>query len=199
MPRSIGVLLGKSINFKTNLKLINMANLTNCLNSCSIYVGTYKKYNEGSLFGEWLNLSDYLDYEELLEAMKELHQDEHDPEFMFQDYENCSFFEKLGLINESFLSAEIYKISQQIDNSCYDIEIFEAYVDCIGKLDFQCIYNNVMNYYIGEYSDDETFAQYILKESIPESLSNYIYVDWEATSRNLMYDYFESNGYYFKS
>ncbi|MEA1847520.1 antirestriction protein ArdA [Chryseobacterium sp. MHB01] len=176
-----------------------MTNLQNCLGSCSIYVGTYTKYNNGLLLGKWLNLSDYSDYNELLEAMKELHKDEHNAEFMFQDYENCSFFEKLGLINENFLSAEIYEISRQIDNSCYDIEIFEAYVDCIGKLDFQSIYNNVMNYYIGEYSSDETFAQSILEEDILDNLPNYIYVDWEATSRNLMYDYFESNRHYFKS
>lgn len=52
---------------------------------------------------------------------------------------------------------------------------------------------------MGEYSDDETFAQYMLEESIPEGLPNYIFIDWEATARNLMYDYFESGGYYFRS
>lgn len=77
--------------------------------------------------------------------MYELHSDESNPEFMFQDYENCSFFEKLGLI--------------------------------------------------GSYISND--AQYILEEDIPESLPNYI--DWEATARNLMFDYFESDGYYFRS
>ncbi|WP_079243270.1 antirestriction protein ArdA [Chryseobacterium indologenes] len=176
-----------------------MTNLQNCLDTASIYVGTYKKYNESSLFGRWLNLSDYSDYDELLEAMKELHQDEHDPEFMLQDYENCSLFEKLGLIEESYLSNEIFEIAEQINYSGYDLEIFEAYLDCIGKMDFQSIYNGVINYYMGEFSDDETFAQYILEENIPESLPNYIYIDWEATAKSLMYDYFESNGHYFKS
>ena len=52
---------------------------------------------------------------------------------------------------------------------------------------------------MGEYSDDETFAQYILEESIPESLPNFIYIDWEVTARNLMYDYYSNDGYYFKS
>ncbi|AZA80312.1 antirestriction protein ArdA [Chryseobacterium sp. G0186] len=176
-----------------------MTNLKNCLDSCSIYVGTYQKYNNRNLYGKWLNLSDYLDYDKLLEAMKELHQDEHDPEFMFQDYENCSFFEKLGLIAESHLSNEIFEIAEQINDSNYELEIFEAYVDCIGKMDFQSVYDGVINYYIGEYSDDETFAQYILEESIPESLPNYIYIDWESTARNIMCDYFESNRHYFRS
>lgn len=99
MPRSIGVLLGESINFKCNLKLINMTNLQNCLDNCSVYCGTYHKYNNSSLYGKWLNLSDYSSYEELQEAMRELHKDEHDPEFMLSDYEHCELFERLGLIS----------------------------------------------------------------------------------------------------
>ncbi|WP_260264062.1 antirestriction protein ArdA [Elizabethkingia ursingii] len=74
-----------------------MTKLLNCLDTICIYVGTYKKYNEGSLFGKWLSLSDYSDYDELLEAMKELHKDEDDPEFMFQDYECPSFIQSLGI------------------------------------------------------------------------------------------------------
>ncbi|MDP9960044.1 antirestriction protein ArdA [Chryseobacterium lathyri] len=94
-----------------------MTNLQNCLDSCSIYVGTYAKYNNGSLFGKWLNLADYSDYDELLEAMQELHEDEPDSEFMMLDYENCSFFERLGLIGESHISKEIYEIAEQINDS----------------------------------------------------------------------------------
>ncbi len=176
-----------------------MTKLTNCLDTASIYVGTYAKYNNGSLYGKWLNLSDYSDYDELLTAMYKLHSDESDPEFMFQDYENCSFFEKLGLIGESYISSEIFEIADQMNDSGHDLEIFEAYLSCVGKMDFQSIYDGVMNYYMGEYSDDETFAQYMLEESIPEGLPNYIFIDWEATARNLMYDYFESGGYYFRS
>lgn len=143
-----------------------MTNLQNCLDSCSIYVGTYAKYNNGSLYGKWLNLSDYSNYEELLAEMEELHKDESDPEFMLSDYENCELFEKLGLISECHISPEIYEIASQIDDSGFDIEVFESYVDCVGKMDFQSVYDGVINYYIGEYSDDETFAQYMLEESI---------------------------------
>ncbi|MDR6489340.1 antirestriction protein [Chryseobacterium vietnamense] len=176
-----------------------MTNLQNCLDTASIYCGTYAKYNNGSLYGKWFNLGDYSDYDELLTVMYELHSDESAPEFMLQDYENCSFFEKLGLVGESYLSNEIFEIAEEINDSGYDLDIFEAYLNCIGRMDFQNIYDGVINYYMGEYSDDETFAQYILEENIPDSLPNYIYIDWEATARNLMYDYFESNGHYFKS
>lgn len=176
-----------------------MANLTNCPDTMCIYVGTYKKYNEGSLFGEWLNLADYSSYDELIKAMKQLHNDEEDPEFMLQDYENCSFFEKLGLIGESYISDEVFEIVHQINDSGHDLEVFEAYIDCVGKMDFQSVYEGVVDYYMGEYLDNEVFAQYLLEMDIPESLPNYIYIDWETTARNLMFDYFESNGHYFKS
>lgn len=52
------------------------------------YVGTYKKYNEGNLAGKWLNLADYSTYQDFLQACKELHKNEHDPEFMIQDWED---------------------------------------------------------------------------------------------------------------
>lgn len=52
-----------------------------------IYVGTYAKYNSGSIQGAWLDLEDFDDKESFLEACKELHADESDPELMFQDFE----------------------------------------------------------------------------------------------------------------
>ena len=52
------------------------------------YVGTYGKYNGGSLAGGWLDLSDYATYQDFLKACKELHKNESDPEFMIQDWEN---------------------------------------------------------------------------------------------------------------
>ena len=52
-----------------------------------VYVGTYKKYNEGSLFGKWLDMSDYDSYEDFIVACKELHKDEDEPELMFQDFD----------------------------------------------------------------------------------------------------------------
>ena len=52
-----------------------------------VYVGTYKKYNEGSIAGGWLDLADYPSYKEFLTACRKLHKNERDPEFMIQDSE----------------------------------------------------------------------------------------------------------------
>ncbi|MNL78164.1 Antirestriction protein (ArdA) [compost metagenome] len=58
------------------------------INEARIYVGTYAKYNDGSIAGGWLDLSDYSNKDEFYQACTQLHADEEDPEFMFQDYEN---------------------------------------------------------------------------------------------------------------
>lgn len=31
-----------------------------------VYVGTYAKYNNGDISGEWLDLTDYVDYDDFL-------------------------------------------------------------------------------------------------------------------------------------
>lgn len=50
-----------------------------------VYVGTYKKYNEGSLDGGWLTLTDYKDYAEFCAACRKLHKTERDAKFMIQE------------------------------------------------------------------------------------------------------------------
>lgn len=41
-----------------------------------LYVGTYKKYNEGSLFGMWIGLEQFTDAEDFFEVCRQLHEDE---------------------------------------------------------------------------------------------------------------------------
>ena len=50
----------------------------------AVYVGTYRKYNEGSLYGAWLDITKFEDYDEFISVCKFLHRDEEDPELMFQ-------------------------------------------------------------------------------------------------------------------
>ena len=76
------------------------------LSEAKVYVGTYGKYNNGSLSGAWLDLSDYSDKEEFYEACRELHKDEEDAEYMFQDWENVPE----GLIGESWISENFFSL-----------------------------------------------------------------------------------------
>jgi len=52
-----------------------------------VYVGTFKKYNDGNLKGGWIDLAKCDSYEDFLSMCKNLHKDEKDPEFMIQDNE----------------------------------------------------------------------------------------------------------------
>ena len=56
----------------------------------AVYCGTYRKYNEGSIDGAWLDLASFKDYDEFMEVCRLLHRDEEDPELMFQDYERSA-------------------------------------------------------------------------------------------------------------
>lgn len=53
-----------------------------------VYVGTYGKYNNGSLAGGWISLRECGDYQTFLKKCRALHRGEHDPEFMIQDTED---------------------------------------------------------------------------------------------------------------
>ena len=45
------------------------------LSEARVYVGTYGKYNNGSLFGAWLDLSDYSDKEDFQEKLGDTEQE----------------------------------------------------------------------------------------------------------------------------
>lgn len=58
------------------------------MGKAKVYVGTYKKYNGGSLAGAWLSLADFKNYDAFLAACNKLHDDEKDPEFLILDSED---------------------------------------------------------------------------------------------------------------
>ncbi len=169
----------------------------------SIYVGTYKKYNEGSIFGQWFNLEDFSDYEELKQAMHELHKNEQDPEFMLQDYECPKLFEELGLISESHISENIFEVLEEIEQCNYDFEVIEAYCNCIGCYNdtITDVISKVEECYNGEYDSDIDFVSNLLEYcgDIPKDLPNYIHIDWEQTAWNVMLDYSTSDNHYFRN
>ena len=172
------------------------------MTSIKIYVGTYRKYNNGSLFGQWIDLNDFSDFEELKNEMFKLHKDEEDPEFMFQDYECSEAIKDLGLISESYLSSDIYNIIEAIENCSYDEEVIESFINSIGIYDtIDEIIEKVEESYSGEYSNDIEFVQELLESTgdIPESLPNYIHIDWKSSTRDIMYDYSADNNHYFRN
>ncbi len=167
------------------------------LQKAVIYVGTYHKYNCGSIEGRWMNLSDYSDKEEFLEACANLHSDEEDPEFMFQDWENIPE----AFIGESWLSEKFFEVRDKMDEM--DEEAFTAWLDYyshdITKKDIDDLVRDFQDQYFGEYDSEEDFAKECVRTM--ENLSDFAeqYFDYEAYARDLFmdgYDYVDGYVFY---
>lgn len=102
----------------------------------AIYCGTYKKYNEGSLFGAWLDLRTFDSYDEFIDVCKQLHADEEDPELMFQDYQ-CFPAE---WYSESCMDEEVFdKIIAFIQMDDDKQKAFKAYVSATAMTAFRIL------------------------------------------------------------
>lgn len=80
-----------------------------------------------------------------------------------------------------------------------DIEINQAYIDNIGEEYAKA--EDVEEAYQGQWDSDEQFAMQLAEDLGFEQPANWPYncIDWEQASRDIMYDYFEVDGYYFRS
>lgn len=171
------------------------------LSEARVYVGTYNKYNNGSLFGKWLDLSDYSDKDEFLEACRELHKDEEDPELMFQDIENIPE----ALISESWLSEKFFELRDAIEKlSETEQEAFFVWCDHhnsdISEEDADDLVSSFEDEYQGEYKDEEDYAYEIVEEcyDLPEFAKTYF--DYEKFARDLfMCDYWFDDGFVFRA
>jgi antirestriction protein len=96
-------------------------------NTPRVYVGTYAKYNNGSLKGDWLDLGDYADKETFLVACRELHSDESGPELMFQAHESIPE----GYISESHIAETFWTEYLALDDD--ERTLLQLYRDNINS------------------------------------------------------------------
>lgn len=139
-----------------------------------VYVGTYGKYNNGSIEGEWLDIEDYSDKDEFLEACQALHgPGEH--EFMFQDHEGIPS----RYISESHISEDLWEEWLELDDR--DKEICVAYWNDVDASESP---EKVMDRYYGSYASAEDWAQEFMNETmeIPDHLQ--CYIDYQAYARD---------------
>ena len=147
-----------------------------CDGEPSDYVGTYSKYNDGSLCGLWIDLSSFNSYDDFIEFCKAIHADEEDPELMAQDY-------------EGFMSEEDFDHIKEYTEMCdkHSVEAVDDYLELHDDLD------NFEEAYCGEWDSEEDFARHIVEEcyDLERTMGNLAqYFDYEAFARELfMYDY----------
>lgn len=111
-----------------------------------IYVGTYAKYNNGSIGGAWLCLQDYADIEEFYDAARELHADEDDPELMFQDWEEIP----KAWVSETFVNDLVWDLVSLSDD---DQSAVTEYLDAMGDADIEDILDRHISSYSGSKRD----------------------------------------------
>ena len=156
-----------------------------CDGEPSVYVGTYGKYNEGSLCGLWIDLSNFSDYDDFIDFCKAIHADEDDPELIFQDYEGFprQWYGESGFDEEDF--DHILEYSDMCDK--HGQEAVDDYMEFHDELD------NFEEAYCGEWDSEEDFARHIISEcyNLEREMGDLArYFDYEAFGRELfMYDY----------
>lgn len=168
----------------------------------ALYCGTYAKYNNGRVAGKWLKLRDYPDAEAFLQACRDLHRDEADPELMFQDYEGLL----RDFYGESLSLADLETIYRWVMLDDDDRLLVSEYLDVTGSGLNQWDIDEVHNSFFckldrtnGE-SDAAAFGGYLLDNGlidVPDHLQGY--VDIEALGRDWLMDLSVSgSGYVFE-
>jgi antirestriction protein len=153
----------------------------------SIYCGTYHKYNCGSIFGAWLDLTKFDSYDEFIDVCRQLHEDESDPELMFQDYE-CFPRE---LYCESCMGEDTFdKIQAYAELDSDTQEAFDDYLESGHEFDI----DTFKRVYIGKWDSEEEFAEHIANElyDIERTMGHLArFFDYKAFTNELFdYDYY---------
>lgn len=162
----------------------------------AVYVGTYGKYNEGSLYGMWVDLTTFDCYDDFIDFCKLLHQDEDDPEFMHQDFEN---FPKSWYCESSMGEETFDRIIEFSKLGTDERAAYECYLDDFNsKADIE----EFKEHYMGEWGSEEDFGQHIVEEFYSEKLNDDFfarYFNYEAFAKDLFIDdYYYANGYVFQ-
>lgn len=145
----------------------------------AVYVGTYHKYNCGSIFGKWFDLTEFDSKEDFIGACHELDANEHDPELMFQDWEGIpSQFASESSVEWAFV--EGYRRAEEEGRAA----AFFAWADYTGDSD----YDSFDDAYRGEAASEEDYAYEFVQDTglicdVPESLR--MYFDYDAYARDL--------------
>ena len=147
----------------------------------AVYVGTWAKYNNGSIEGCWFNdLTVFETESDFLAAARKFHQDEKDPEFMYQDYENFPS----GMASEygfNWAYVEGYRLARE--EGCE--YAWYAWVSNTGDTCFEQFREAWLG---GPYDSELEFAAQYVDEcgflsEVPDTVARYF--DYEAFARDL--------------
>lgn len=182
------------------------------MKNARIFLTDYASYNNGTQFefGHWVDLDQFSGASELMEYISSHFEeaDEKSPIDEFTTREEIMITDFEGFPKEFYSECmdfeSLYEFFEAVENCYLDYEVIEAYAS-YGAYDIENVaefFEKMEEAYQGQYNSDAKFAEAFAEEigavdqnaSWPNS-----YIDWEWAARDLMMDYFESDGHYFRS
>ena len=143
-----------------------------------IYVADLEAYNKGKLVGEYLDLTDYNDADELMDAIQEVLKKSGGEEYAIHDYENfpsSMYSEYMG--KRDF--EELYEMIDLAKQNDLPLEVVQEIVSQYGE-------GGVDEFY-GKYDDAEDFAMQLVDDIGIESFNNFeYYLDISETDKRLL-------------
>jgi antirestriction protein len=151
--------------------------------------------------GIWVDLLPVRSWDDIKEQLETAFPDSVVDEILIADCEGHIARPFMTTSCDGFSMTEWADFAEALETTHLDIEVVEAYCSnfCYPS-DIEI--DKIEEAYAGQFDSDEDFATDMLEQcgdldSIPEGLRYYF--DYSAYARDLMYDYFEVNGYYFRN
>jgi antirestriction protein len=143
-----------------------------------IYVADLEAYNNGKLVGEWLDLSDYNDADELMDAIQDFLKTSGGGEYAIHDYENLPssmYSEYMG--KRDF--EEIYQMIDLAKDNNLPLEVAMEVVSQYGE--------SALDEYNGVYDSAVDFAEELADDIGIQSFIDFTYyLDISETDRRLL-------------
>jgi antirestriction protein len=152
--------------------------------------------------GTWIDMDDITEWEQVKEQLASHFKIDADgiDEVLCSDIEglprhfyasNC----------DGFSMNDWADFKEQLEATHLDEEIIDAYLDNMGTYGGIDV-SNIEDSYYGEFESFTDLAYHLMEETgdldqIPENLRSYF--DYEKFGDDLSFDFFESNGYYFRN
>lgn len=161
-----------------------------------VYVGTWSKYNDGNLDGEWVELSDFDSWEDFEKYAKKLHSDEKYPELMYQDWDSIP----QGLVSEYHLDHKIFDLIRETADFDEDtLQALWAWISLesirLNEWDIDDLIEKFNEAYQGYFATEKDFAYYVVENfGYPENMENFFNYDQFATELFIS-DYYMHDGY----
>ena len=111
-------------------------------------------------------------------------------------YDLIEYIEELGEEVVLYYADSI----DEMDGVLFNLPHFDRWE--IVQAAYQCDIplGDIVEAYVGAFDSDETFTQDLCKQlGEIDNIPSYIHIDWEATARDIMMDYSEHGGHYFRS